>query len=89
MNRRKQAIIVLLLASLVTITLVACGGDSSDGETLLKERCRECHSLDRITTSSKSAEGWETNVDRMILRGASLDDLEREALIQYLTETYP
>ena len=84
----KQAIIVLLLAGLMTITLVACG-DSSDGKALLDDRCRACHSLGQITTSSKRAEGWETAVDRMILRGARLDDLEREALIQYLAETYP
>ena len=88
MSSWKQAIILLLLAGLMTITLVACG-DSSEGKTLLEERCRACHSLSQITTGSKSAEGWETAVDRMIVRGARLDDLEREALIEYLAETYP
>ncbi len=88
MPAHKTRIILLSLIVLATIALTACGG-SSDGDALLKSRCNECHDLDRITSASKSSDEWEATVDRMITRGAVLDNTERETLIEYLTETYP
>jgi coenzyme F420-reducing hydrogenase gamma subunit len=79
---------ILSLIVLGIIALTACGG-SSNGDALLESRCSECHDLDRVTNASKSRDEWEVTVDRMITRGAVLDDAERETLIKYLAETYP
>jgi hypothetical protein len=88
MPTHKTHLIFLSLVVLTAVALTACGG-SSDGEALLESRCDDCHGLDRITDASKSRDEWEVTVDRMVTRGAVLDDAERETLIEYLTETYP
>jgi cytochrome c5 len=61
---------------------------AGDGEVLLEERCGTCHGLDYTTQAQKSREEWEQTVDRMIGKGAQLDEEERDILITYLAETY-
>ena len=89
MNKSNYLYLLTLTLLLGTIILTSCGGGGPDGEELLRSRCKDCHSLDTITQAGKSLAGWELNVDRMIFRGAKLDDVEREILIEYLAETYP
>ncbi len=88
MPTRKTPMFVLLLIVLAALALTSCGGPS-DGAALLDSRCAKCHDLDRVTDASKSRDEWQVTVDRMITRGAVLDDTERKTLIDYLTETYP
>jgi cytochrome c5 len=59
-----------------------------DGATLLETRCSVCHSADRATQVSKTADEWEQTVDRMIGNGAQLTDAEKAVLVQYLAENY-
>lgn len=88
MSIRTTHMIFVLLVVLAAVALTACGG-SPDGEALLDSRCNACHDLDRIISASKGRDEWETTVDRMITRGAVLDDAERETLIEYLADIYP
>jgi hypothetical protein len=60
-----------------------------DAEALLQDRCTACHNLDRVESASKTAEGWETTVNRMVDYGTVLTAEELEALVQYLAEMYP
>jgi len=60
-----------------------------DGAALLQERCTKCHSLDRVEAAKKTADEWKATVERMVGKGAQLSAAEQEALIQYLSETYP
>jgi hypothetical protein len=91
------------LVALVVLTVVvvsACGeaapepaqpGEqpvSVDAETLLQERCTECHALSQTTSAKKSAEGWEGTVARMVGYGANLNDEEQTVLVDYLAQTY-
>ncbi len=59
-----------------------------DGAALLQERCSVCHSLDRVRGARKGREAWEQTVDRMIRRGAQLNEEERAVLIAYLAREY-
>jgi hypothetical protein len=59
-----------------------------DGQVLLQERCATCHDLVRVTGARKNRAEWEQAVDRMIGKGAQLNEEERDVLIDYLTETY-
>lgn len=59
-----------------------------DGETLLEERCTQCHSLDRVKGLQKSGEEWEQTVLRMVGKGAELSEDEQAVLVDYLAETY-
>jgi cytochrome c5 len=85
----------LIMASVVS----ACGGGTSedpaaeesvgiDGETLLQERCTECHGLERTTSKQKTQAEWEETVTRMVGKGAELSEDEKAVLVDYLAETY-
>ena len=85
------AVALILSASL----LLACGGpapaaapSSSEGASILGERCTVCHSLDRVEQKQKTREEWTTTVTRMIGKGAELSESEQATVIDYLTETY-
>lgn len=66
------------------------GGASGtpQGETLLQERCVQCHDLSRVTSVTKTAEEWRTSVTRMRDKGADLNDEEATILIEYLSTQY-
>jgi cytochrome c5 len=95
------AFLVLLLGSL----FAACGGvtredtaaptteegapSTLDGKSLVEERCTECHDLGTVESAKKTAEEWKATVERMVGKGAQLNQAEQEVVIQYLAETYP
>ena len=60
-----------------------------DGQSLLQERCTGCHDLGRVERSEKTEEEWKATVERMVGKGAQLDEAEQELVIKYLAETYP
>jgi hypothetical protein len=66
----------------------ACGGAGADAESLLQERCTECHALSPTTNAKKSAEEWERTVARMVGLGANLNNEEQAILVDYLARMY-
>ena len=84
----------LAVALILSVSLLlACGGpaaapSSSEGASILEERCTVCHSLDRVEQKQKTHEEWTTTVTRMIGKGAELSESEQATLIDHLTETY-
>ena len=60
-----------------------------DGKSLLEERCTRCHDLGRVERAKKTEEEWKANVERMVGKGAQLNEAEQELVIKYLAETYP
>jgi mono/diheme cytochrome c family protein len=60
-----------------------------DGQALLQERCTTCHGLGGVERAKKTEEEWKATVERMVGKGAELDEAEQELLIKYLAETYP
>ena len=63
----------------------ASGEEMSAEERLVADRCDGCHGLDTVYGESRSREEWAAEVDRMIGRGARLDDDERRVVIDYLS----
>ena len=61
---------------------------AEDGEALLEARCSTCHSADRARQVTKTRDGWDQSVSRMIDKGAQLTEAEKAVLVDYLTETY-
>ena len=103
MRTRKTAMAMLTVIILVASVLAACGGQAAeepaseapageavalDGETLLEERCTECHGLDRTTGAEKTRDEWQDTVTRMVSKGANLNAEETQVLVDYLAETY-
>ena len=60
-----------------------------NGKSLVEERCTKCHDLGRVERAKKAEEEWKATVERMVGKGAQLNQAEQELVIQYLTETYP
>ncbi|HEX7541693.1 MAG TPA: hypothetical protein VF352_06140 [Anaerolineales bacterium] len=85
---------ILLLTLLIGTLLISCGtstsssGNSSNGQTLMQERCSVCHSLGRVTSAHKTAAEWTVSVERMVSRGAQLNAQEQQTLIAYLAANY-
>lgn len=72
-----------------TSTSTPVGSSELDGSALVSARCIVCHDLSRIQSAKKSSEEWQSTVERMIGKGASLNAEEKAAVIQFLAATYP
>ena len=96
--RSKKTLPVLLAVSMLTLVLVtACGGGAGEpaeepvsvgGETLLEERCTQCHGLEQVTSLEQTRAEWEQTVTEMVNRGAELNEDEQSVLVDYLAENY-
>ena len=60
-----------------------------EGQTLLQGRCTQCHDLGRVESARKTADEWKATIERMIGKGAQLNQAEQELLTKYLAEKYP
>jgi cytochrome c5 len=61
---------------------------AAEAQALLNERCKRCHSLQRVTSFKGDLAAWEIVVNDMIDRGADLSDEEKAILLQFLVENY-
>jgi len=94
--KRMQFLVVVMLVVAASVASGCGGGQEApageqvavDGETLLEERCTECHDLERTTSQQKTRAEWEETVSRMIDRGAELNEEEKTVLVDYLAENY-
>jgi mono/diheme cytochrome c family protein len=56
----------------------------------ITEACTQCHALSRLTAKGGRARTeWVDVVERMVKRGAALDDLKAAMVIDYLAAAYP
>ena len=95
-----RVVALLALVGLVIGLLTACGGSEApattapalpatvDGAALLETRCSTCHSVSKATGETHTQAEWDQIVSQMIQKGAKLDDVEKAALVEYLTATY-
>jgi len=61
---------------------------SIDAQSLMTMQCSRCHSLDRVTSKTKTAAEWKITVDRMIQHGARLTPNQEQALVDFLAKNY-
>ena len=88
---------ILALTVLLAVLIAACGNTSQetdsagvlDGKALAEERCSTCHPYSRVESATKTPEEWKSNVERMVEKGAKLDEAEQAAVIEYLSEAFP
>jgi nitrate/TMAO reductase-like tetraheme cytochrome c subunit len=84
----KSASWVLLVVVSVVALIVTAGCSQPSAQELVEERCVACHALSVVETARKTPQEWEETVNRMIEKGARLDDQEAEEAIDYLSEAY-
>lgn len=65
------------------------GGTALDGKALAEKACTACHTFDRIQNARKTGAEWNSTVQRMVGKGAQLTPDEQQAVIDYLSKTYP
>jgi nitrate/TMAO reductase-like tetraheme cytochrome c subunit len=79
--------VLIVVVSVVGLAvMVGCSQPST--QELVEERCVGCHALTIVETSQKTRQEWEETVDRMVAKGARLNDQQVEEVIDYLSETY-
>lgn len=84
---RKLAVRILgSVCVLVPLALGVAVASDLDGEQLVKIRCNKCHSLQRIEAAQKGRDQWKSTVDRMLSMGAELNEQEKEAVLDYLSQ---
>jgi hypothetical protein len=54
----------------------------------MEERCSKCHGVDRIKAKTHTADEWKGIVARMVGKGASLNDAEQQAVVDYLKTNF-
>lgn len=62
----------------------AAAAPALSGAALVRERCVQCHGLDRVTSERRTAQEWRSVVARMEALGARLAPDERQAVLSYL-----
>ncbi len=62
---------------------------ADQGEAILTRACLGCHGVDMIEGQRLSTAGWAREVDKMIRWGAEVSDADKDALVEYLAQTYP
>lgn len=87
----RPAALGVLLALALALPLAGCrSGDSgSDGASLVKSRCSQCHAISRVQSAAKDRVGWESTLSRMEQHGLKVTPAERSAILDYLAATYP
>lgn len=74
-------------SSTSSITLIA-ETHALNGEDLMESRCAVCHGSDKVKQARKTHEQWEKTVNRMVSKGAKLNEAETKVLVDFLSETY-
>jgi len=55
-------------------------------KTVVTNACTGCHDLGLITVKPRAPDEWDTLIGKMIDRGASLTDAERQQVLAYLVK---
>jgi ferredoxin-NADP reductase/mono/diheme cytochrome c family protein len=71
--------------SLASINMGSTQLDVNKTEDLVKQKCSQCHDLDRVFGATKDAPGWLTTVNRMRLyTGADISQEQGKKIISFL-----
>ena len=60
----------------------------SEGQLLVEKNCQGCHTIRRVETSAKDADGWRETIQVMIQDGAEIEESEIPPMVQYLTREH-
>lgn len=60
-----------------------------DGKKIIAAKCQLCHTLERVVTSHRTKDDWQSVIDQMVEQGAALSDDETKAVVDYLASNYP
>jgi cytochrome c5 len=64
------------------------GSSDPDAKKILETSCTTCHDLDLVSGQHLGKDEWQSLVNSMIAKGATLSDKETPVLVEYLAKTY-
>lgn len=82
--------VFLLLSIITTMTITACGtkpGKGEPGYELLNSKCGKCHPTG-VKKKYTTREDWEQAVNRMVSKGAAVNNDEKAVLVDFLVKYY-
>src|SRR5688500_18745199 len=89
MARTAGFFVALAVAAAVLFSAAASSAQRpSEGQQLVEKRCQGCHTMRRVETSAKTAEGWRETIQVMIQDGAEVEESEIPVMVQYLTREH-
>jgi len=59
------------------------------GVELARDKCVTCHEADLIIAQRLTKQGWTREVEKMVRWGASVNDAEKETLVEYFSTHFP
>jgi len=80
--------LVVMLVIPVGCSMQTSGAAPTDGAGLVKVKCSRCHSLGRVESVRKTAEGWSATVDRMASHGLQVTQEQQATMVAYLSQAY-
>jgi len=89
MSRRFGFVLSVALAAAVLFSAASSSAQKpSEGQQLVEKRCQGCHTMRRVETSAKDANGWRETIQVMIQDGAEIEETEIPPMVQYLTREH-
>ena len=89
MPRTVGFVLTVSLAAVVLCSAATSGGPrQSEGQMLVEKNCQGCHTMRRVETSAKNADGWRETIQVMIQDGAEIEESEIPAMVQYLAREH-
>jgi competence protein ComEA len=80
------------LRSLTVAALIGVGGawaQEMPGKAAAQRICVQCHEYERSVAPRQDRAGWRATMDKMIALGAKGTPEEFDAILDYLSKTYP
>ena len=82
------SVIVSLAAAVLLSAATSSAQRPSEGQQLVEKRCQGCHTMRRVETAAKTADGWRETIQVMIQDGAEIEESEIPVMVQYLTREH-
>jgi mono/diheme cytochrome c family protein len=80
--------VILFCLSLIALPASAQDLPAGPGKDLFERVCSQCHGLDIITNLKHTKPEWKAVVDTMAGYGASAQDEELDAIVDYLAKNF-
>lgn len=58
------------------------------GKAIVQRTCASCHALKVVTTKRATKDQWTAVINRMLSKGADLDDDEVDVVVGYLSKNF-
>ena len=79
---------VSLAAAVLFSAATSSAQRPSEGQQLVEKRCQGCHTMRRVETSAKTADGWRETIQVMIQDGAEIEESEIPVMVQFLAREH-